>query len=104
MSRVVPGDDLADALTALGSEYVAGGRCLLEGAAQQGSIMGRALNDVLNQGGSRNAYDEPRAFEVFIRGGETLRYTQRSAPIWPSFTTLFGQARCWTSVRVTAWR
>ncbi|NJB77623.1 hypothetical protein [Xanthomonas arboricola] len=72
MSRVVPGDDLADALTALGSEDVAGGRRLLEGAAQQGSIMGRALNDVLNQGGSRNAYDEPRAFEVFIRGGGNL--------------------------------
>ncbi|AKC79202.1 hypothetical protein XB05_10980 [Xanthomonas arboricola] len=82
MNKVVPGDDLADALTALGSEDVAESRRLLENAAQQGSIMGRALSDVLNHGGSRNAYDEPRAFEVFIRGGGNLAlYTAVSAEL-----------------------
>ena len=72
MNDVASGDDLADALLAIGSKDVAESKRLLERAAQQGSIMGRALSDVLNHGGSRNAYDEPRAFEVFIRGGGNL--------------------------------
>lgn len=82
MSKVSSGNELADALNALDSEDVAEGRRLLERASQQGSIMGRALNDVLNQGGSRNAYVEPRAFEVFIRGGGNLAlYTAVSAEL-----------------------
>lgn len=34
--------------------------------------MGRALRHALGEGRARNAYDEPRAFEIFIRGGGNI--------------------------------
>ncbi|PPT93003.1 hypothetical protein XaraCFBP7407_19100 [Xanthomonas arboricola pv. arracaciae] len=64
--------DLADALAALGSRDDAQSSCHLERAVQQGSIMGCAIRDALAHGDFRNAYDEPRAFEVFVRGGGNL--------------------------------
>ncbi|WP_244667735.1 hypothetical protein [Xanthomonas sp. D-99] len=63
---------LANALAALGARDDAGSSRYLERAVQQGSIMGRAIIEALEHGSSRNAYDEPRAFEVFIRGGGNL--------------------------------
>ncbi|PPU21867.1 hypothetical protein [Xanthomonas arboricola] len=60
---------LASALAALGSGEDAESIRPLERAVQQGSIMGRAIREALEHGDSRSAYDEPRAFEVFIRGG-----------------------------------
>ncbi|AGI09773.1 hypothetical protein GUF72_21520 [Xanthomonas citri pv. citri] len=64
--------DLADALAALDARDDAASSRHLERAARQGSIMGRAIRDVLDDGNSRNAYDKPRAFELFVRGGGNL--------------------------------
>jgi hypothetical protein len=61
--------DLAAALAAIEAGDDAGARGLLDRAAQRGSLMGKSLGDVLRRGGARNAYDEPRAFETFVRGG-----------------------------------
>ncbi|MBO9753851.1 hypothetical protein IB69_018700 [Xanthomonas citri] len=63
---------LANALAALGAQDDAGSNRYLERAVQQGSIMGRAISEALERGDSRSAYNEPRAFEVFIRGGGNL--------------------------------
>ncbi|MGN3937947.1 hypothetical protein ABVB18_21760 [Xanthomonas citri pv. mangiferaeindicae] len=64
--------DLADALAALDARDDAVSSRYLERAARQGSIMGRAIRDVLDDGNSRNAYDKPLAFELFVRGGGNL--------------------------------
>lgn len=69
---VAKSTNLAHALAALGARDVAGSSRYLDCAVQQGSIMGRAIIEALESGDSRSAYDEPRAFEVFIRGGGNL--------------------------------
>lgn len=63
---------LSAALSAIEARDDAEARRGLERAAQMGSLMGRALYDALAVGSSRNAYDEPRAFETFIRGGGNI--------------------------------
>lgn len=61
-------DELGIALAALAKGKDADALVALE-AARECSVMARALLHALEAGKDANAYDAPRAFEAFIRGG-----------------------------------
>jgi hypothetical protein len=63
---------LADALAAIARHETAQARDALQAAVADGALLAQALLDLLDEGEARAAYDQPAAFEAFIRGGDNL--------------------------------
>ncbi|SFS13522.1 hypothetical protein SAMN05216570_2882 [Dyella sp. OK004] len=64
--------ELAASLVAIAQGNTGHAQKLLEATAGQGSLLARALADLLVEGARSTVYDQPAAFEAFIRGGDNV--------------------------------
>ncbi|NII75303.1 SAM-dependent methyltransferase [Dyella sp. SG562] len=85
---------LADALAAIAHhEAAAQARDALQAAVADGALLAQALLDLLDEGEARAAYDQPAAFEAFIRGGDNV-------PLYEATSTAL--ARLYDTLPVTS--
>lgn len=63
---------LADALAAIARDELDAARDALRAAVDDGALLAQALLDVLAEGDAFAVYDQPAAFEAFIRGGDNV--------------------------------
>jgi SAM-dependent methyltransferase len=84
---------LADALAAIAHHETAQVRDALQAAVADGALLAQALLDLLDEGEARAAYDQPAAFEAFIRGGDNV-------PLYEATSTAL--ARLYDTLPVTS--
>ncbi|MBT2118419.1 hypothetical protein KK141_20350 [Dyella sp. LX-66] len=84
---------LADALAAIAHHETAQAHEALQAAVADGALLAQALLDLLDEGEARAAYDQPAAFEAFIRGGDNV-------PLYEATSTAL--ARLYDTLPVTS--
>ncbi|MFC4761684.1 class I SAM-dependent methyltransferase [Dyella koreensis] len=65
-------NELTESFAAIAQGDTGRAQKLLEAATAQGSLLARALADLLGSGEHGTVYDQPAAFEAFIRGGDNM--------------------------------